>query len=161
MFKTFLLWYPTAFVKIYLHKIITTKLQTLFHNFYSLCIGGGWNFTNMFNCFCCYVIKSAGEITKKVLLPVIWNLMLIEIHLSQIRISGSKREKVLYVRYARTFYSKAVGYQRRNVLNMFSNTMIIIYKECDNLCVFSNDTMYFFFIFYSWSLKKYNKKNFS
>ena len=36
MFKTFLLWYPIAFVKkITLHKIITTKLQVLFHSFYS------------------------------------------------------------------------------------------------------------------------------
>ena len=53
-----------------------------------------WNFTNMINCFCCYVIKSAGEIATKVLLSIIWNLMLIEIQLSQIRISDSKREKV-------------------------------------------------------------------
>ena len=30
-----------------------------------------WNFTNMINCSCCYVIKSAGEIEKKVLLSVI------------------------------------------------------------------------------------------
>ena len=50
------------------------------------------NFTNMINCFCCYVIKSAGETAKKVLLSVIWNLLLIEINLSQIRISDSKRE---------------------------------------------------------------------
>ena len=28
---------------------------------------------------------------------------------------------------------------------MFSNTMIVIYEECDNLCVFSNANMYFFF----------------
>ena len=53
-----------------------------------------WNFTNMINCFCCYVIKSAGEIAKKVLLSMNWNLLLIEIDLSQIRISDSKREKV-------------------------------------------------------------------
>ena len=51
----------------------------------------------MINCFCCYVIKLAGEIDKKVLLSVIWNLQLIEIHLSQIRISESKREKVCAV----------------------------------------------------------------
>ena len=38
-----------------------------------------WNFTNMINCFCCYIIKSAGEIAKKVLLSIIWNLLLIEI----------------------------------------------------------------------------------
>ena len=48
----------------------------------------------MINCFCCYVIKSAGQIAKKVLLSVISNLLLIEINLSQIRISDSKREKV-------------------------------------------------------------------
>ena len=34
------------------------------------------------------------------------------------------------------FFTKAVGYQRRNVLNMFSNTLIVIYKGCYNLCVF-------------------------
>ena len=51
----------------------------------------------MISCFCCYVIKSAGETAKKVLLTVIWNLMLIEIHLSQIRIPDSKREKVCAV----------------------------------------------------------------
>ena len=56
-----------------------------------------WNFTNMINCFCCYVIKSAGETAKSVLLSVIWNLLLIEINLFQIRISGSKREKVCAV----------------------------------------------------------------
>ena len=56
-----------------------------------------WNFTNMINCFCCYVIKSPGEIAKKVLLSIIWNLMFIEINLSQIRISDSKREKVCAV----------------------------------------------------------------
>ena len=37
-----------------------------------------WNFTNMINCFCRYVIKSAGEIAEKVLLSIIWNLLLIE-----------------------------------------------------------------------------------
>ena len=47
--------------------------------------------------FCCYVIKSAGENAKKVLLSVIWNLMLVEINLSQIRISDSKCEKVCAV----------------------------------------------------------------
>ena len=49
------------------------------------------------NRFCCYVIKSAGETAKKVSLSIIWNLTLIEIHLSQIRISDSKREKVCAV----------------------------------------------------------------
>ena len=47
--------------------------------------------------FLLLVIKSAGETAKKVLLSVIWNLMLREIHLSQIRISDSKREKVCAV----------------------------------------------------------------
>ena len=56
-----------------------------------------WNFTNMINCFCCYVIKSAGETAKKVLLSIFWNLLLIEINLSQITISDSKREKVCAV----------------------------------------------------------------
>ena len=36
----------------------------------------------MINCFCCYVIKSSGETTTKVLLSVIWNPLLIEINLS-------------------------------------------------------------------------------
>ena len=47
--------------------------------------------------FCCYVIKSAEEAANRVLLSVIWNLMLIEIHLFQIMISDSKREKVCAV----------------------------------------------------------------
>ena len=55
------------------------------------------NFTHKINCFCCYIIKSAEEAAKKVLLSVIWNLMLIEIHFFQIRISDSKREKVCAV----------------------------------------------------------------
>ena len=42
-------------------------------------------------------IKSAGETARKVLLSFIWNLQLIEINLSQIRISGSKSEKVCAV----------------------------------------------------------------
>ena len=54
-------------------------------------------FTNMINCFCCYLIKSAGEIANKVFLSIFWNLLLIEISLSQIRISDSKREKVCAV----------------------------------------------------------------
>ena len=37
--------------------------------------------------------------------------------------------------YEEIFFTKAVGYQRRNVLNMFSITMIIIYEEYGNLCV--------------------------
>ena len=54
-------------------------------------------FSNVINCFCCYVIKSAGETAKKVLLWVIRNLLLIEIHLSQIRILVNKREKACAV----------------------------------------------------------------
>ena len=54
-----------------------------------------WNFNKYVKyCFCCYVIKPAGE---AVLLSVVWNLLLIEINLSQIRISDSKREKVCAV----------------------------------------------------------------
>ena len=45
-------------------------------------------------CSCCYVIKSARETAKKVLLSVIWNLLLIEIYLFQIRILKIKREKI-------------------------------------------------------------------
>ena len=41
-----------------------------------------WNFTNMINCFCYFVIKSAEETAKKVLLSIIWNLLLVEINLS-------------------------------------------------------------------------------
>ena len=44
-------------------------------------------------CFCCYVIKSA-EATNKVLLSVVWNPLLIEINLSQIRTLEIKCEKV-------------------------------------------------------------------
>ena len=58
--------------------------------------------TNMINCFCCYIIKSAAETAKKVLLSVISNLLLIQINISQIRISDNKHEEVL--RCARTFY---------------------------------------------------------
>ena len=56
-----------------------------------------WNFTNMISCFCCYVIKSSEEIAKKVLLSIFLNLLLIEINISQIWISDSKREKVCAV----------------------------------------------------------------
>ena len=39
IFKTFILWYTTAFVKkISLHKIIRTKLHALLHTFFSSCI---------------------------------------------------------------------------------------------------------------------------
>ena len=63
----------------------------------------------MINCFCCYVIKSAGETAKEVLLSIIWNLMLIELYLSKIRISDSKREKVCavcpYLLFFNTLYN--------------------------------------------------------
>ena len=62
-------------------------------------------FYKMINCFCSYIIKPAGETTKKVLLSVIRNLILIEIHLSQIRISDSKRKKVYAVCPYILFYS--------------------------------------------------------
>ena len=53
----------------------------------------------------CYEIIRSGA--KKVLLSVIWNLMLIEIHLSQIRKSDSKRENVCAVcPYLSLFTSK-------------------------------------------------------
>ena len=48
-------------------------------------------------CFYCYVIKSAGEATNKLLLSVFWNPLLIEINLSQIRTLDIKREKVCAV----------------------------------------------------------------
>ena len=48
-------------------------------------------------CFCCYVIKSAGEAANKVLLSIVWNPLLIEINLSQIRTLDIKREKVCAV----------------------------------------------------------------
>ena len=48
----------------------------------------------MINYFCCYVIKLAGQTTKKVLLSVIWNTLFIEINLYQIRTLDIKREKV-------------------------------------------------------------------
>ena len=48
-------------------------------------------------CFSCYVIKSAGEAANKVLLFVIWNPLLIEINISQIRTLDIKREKVCTV----------------------------------------------------------------
>ena len=35
----------------------------------------------------------------------------------------------------RYFFTEALGYQSRTVLNMFSNIVIVIYKGCDNLCV--------------------------
>ena len=48
-------------------------------------------------CFCCYAIKSAGVAANKVLLSVVWNPLLIGIHLSQIRTLDIKREKVCAV----------------------------------------------------------------
>ena len=56
-----------------------------------------WSFTNMINYFCCDVIKTAEETIKNVLLSVIWNTLLIEINLSQIRTLDIKREKVCAV----------------------------------------------------------------
>ena len=53
-------------------------------------------------CFCCYVIKSAGEAANKVLLSVVWNPLPIEINLSQIRALDINARK--YVRCARNFY---------------------------------------------------------
>ena len=54
-----------------------------------------WNFTNMFYCFCCYVIKSADR--PPILLSVIWNPLLVEINLFQIMTLSIKREKVCAV----------------------------------------------------------------
>ena len=51
----------------------------------------------MINCFCCYVIKSAGEVANKVLLSVVLNSLLIEINVSQIRALDIKCEKVCAV----------------------------------------------------------------
>ena len=47
--------------------------------------------------FYCYVITLAEETAKKVLLSVVWNPLLIEINLSQIRTLEIKREKVCVV----------------------------------------------------------------
>ena len=57
----------------------------------------------------------------------------------------------------RYFFAKAIRYQRRNVLNMFSNTMIVTLKGVTICVLFSNDSMYFFSIFYSSSLRTYKK----
>ena len=83
-----------------------------------------WNFTNMINCFCCYVIKSAGEIAKRVLLSIFWNLLLIEINLSQIRISGSKREKVCAVCPYLLFTLKKHLYASRCSLHNFLDLLL-------------------------------------
>ena len=48
-------------------------------------------------CFCYNVIKSAGEAANKVLLFVVWNSLLIEINLSQVRTLDIKREKLCAV----------------------------------------------------------------
>ena len=58
-----------------------------------------WNFTNMINCFCCYVIKSAQETAKKVFLSLPSHLKstAYKINLFQIRILDIKREKVCAV----------------------------------------------------------------
>ena len=61
-----------------------------------------WNFTNMMNCFCRYVIKSTGEIAKKVLLSIFWNLLFIDkisLKLGYRTVNARK-----YVRCARIFY---------------------------------------------------------
>ena len=54
-------------------------------------------------CFCCYVIKSAGETAKKVLLSAIWNLLLIEISLS-LKLGYQTVNARKYVWCAHTFY---------------------------------------------------------
>ena len=82
-----------------------------------------WNFTNVINCFCCYVIKTAGETARKVLLSYIWNLPLIEINLSQIRISHNKREKVCAVCPHILFLVLVDTTTYQNIRHLFFNTL--------------------------------------
>ena len=60
-------------------------------------------------CFCCYAIEPAGEAANKVL-SVVWNPLLIEINLSQIRTLDIKREKVCAVcPYLLLYMESAIG----------------------------------------------------
>ena len=55
----------------------------------------------MINCLCCYVIKSAGEIAKRVLLSIFWNVLLIE---KSLKLGYRTVNARKYVRCASTFY---------------------------------------------------------
>ena len=72
-------------------------------------------------CMCCSVIKSAGEAANKVLLSVVWNPLLIEINLSQIRALGIKREKVCSVcSYLLFFLNSCTSHIYFNHILLFS-----------------------------------------
>ena len=61
-----------------------------------------WNFTNMINCFCCYVIKSAGETAKKSI--VISHLKSTAYKNKSLKLGYCALNARKYVRCTRTFY---------------------------------------------------------
>ena len=61
----------------------------------------------------------------------------------------------------RYFFTKAVGYERGNVLNMFSNTIVAIYKDVTISCFFKwHHVRYFFFYFFILQISEHTKKTF-
>ena len=98
----------------------------------------------MIKCFCCYVIKSAGETARKVL-SFIWNLLLIEIYLSQIRISHNKREKVCavcpYLLFKETVdytYTCMYWLFKAKELKIFPSESTLMDQVIRNFCNISN-----------------------
>ena len=119
------------------------------------------NFTNVINCFCCYVIKSAGGIAKKVLLSVIWNILLIEMNLSQIRISDSKREKLCAVCPYLLFFNVVLKLsfiyiyifniiQKKQILNVVFNRNNNVYRFFLSLRFFVRIFFRFWHTLYKW-----------
>ena len=91
-------------------------------------------------CFCCFVIKSAGEAANKVLLSVVWNPLLIEINLPQIRALDIKREKVCAVCPYLLFelYEKSTNREICLEINTNRNSACIkdFFKVLRNLLIF-------------------------
>ena len=92
-------------------------------------------------CFCCYVIKSAGEAANNVLLSVVWNPLLIEINLSQIMTLDIKREKVCAV------CPYLLCFLKQDCFCLFENTWD--YGVSEHSCRYICDCILSNFVFYS------------
>ena len=103
----------------------------------------------MINCFCCYVIKLAGETAKKVLSSIIWNPLLIEINLSQIRSLHIKHKKVFAV-WPYLYFLMIYIF----TLDIRSEESIALDKKLDL------DFLWFSILYHSNVLKKCFRKNF-
>ena len=112
----------------------------------------------MLNCFCCYVIKSAGETAKEALLSDIWNLLLIEINLSQIKIADIKREEVCavsqYLLFTSSFglHDTVTLPSTPNILNGLTSVKITSYYHISFLPMLSLENLQLFLLFTSLTL---------